>query len=281
MKAAFIADVHIGPSSYFKGVRRKLTEYSETYISEFVQNVSESLQYSFALQLGDLIQDANRETDIKNFQKGINLFSECPCPFHHLVGNHDTIHMTPNEVGNILGYERLYYSFDTAEAHVVILYSHVPVPKQPRIVIQMEQLEWLRSDLAGTERPSIVFMHHSLADQDLVGNPWFEGRPDECLVENRKEVREVLASSDKVIAVVNGHLHWNRVDIHDGIPYVTVQSAIENFVGDGMPANSWGFIELKSGIFRIEVFGNDSAEFEYEFSSKAGERQSRPQSGHA
>lgn len=266
MKAAFISDVHLGPSSTYKGVRRKLTEHSESFISEFVQHITENPQYSFAIQLGDLIQHANRQTDLKHLQKAVNLISRCPCPFYHLVGNHDTIYLTPSQVRDVFGYQKLYYSFDVSGTHVIILYSHVPVAGQPPILIQGKQLAWLRSDLAMTDKPTVVFVHHSLADQDLTGNPWFEGLPSNCLIENREEVREVLANSGRVIAVVNGHLHWNRIDVHDGIPYITVQSAVESLVEKGVPSNSWGMVEIDNTIFRIEVFGNDSAAFEYDFS---------------
>lgn len=268
MKAVFISDVHLGPLSYFKGVRRKLSEHSENYIAQFVQHVSETSGCSFAIQLGDLVQHSDKQTDMNNLRKGVSMLSRCPCSLHHLIGNHDTIYLTPGEARNILGSPGLYYSFDASSVHVVTLYSEVPIPERPPIIISEQQLAWLRSDLSMTDKPTLVFVHHSLADQDLFGNPWFEGQSDSCLIKNRKEVRQVLAGSGKVIAVVNGHLHWNRIDIHDGIPYITVQSAVESLVEQGVAANSWGRLELGSTTFRIEVFGNDAAAFGYDFSAK-------------
>jgi Icc protein len=266
MRAAFISDVHIGPSGYFNGIRRKLTEYSEEYINSFVDRVSASSDYTFAIHLGDLIQDDNRQADILNYKKGVELFSNCAVPFHHLVGNHDSVYLSLSEVASFLGYESLFYSFDADLVHCVIMYSHVPVPKIPGIVVPDDQLTWLEEDLKSTNLPTIIFIHHSLADQDLTGNPWFEGRPDDCLISNRKEVRKIITDSAKVIAVVNGHLHWNKVNMHDGIPYITVQSAIENFTDNGMPANSWGQIQVSDDKFQLEVFGNDPFRFECKFS---------------
>lgn len=265
MKAAFISDVHIGPSGFFKGIRRKLTEHSEEFITQFIDQVSESSEYSFAIHLGDLIQDDLRESDLENYRKGLKLFSRCSLPVHHVVGNHDTIHMSPQEVGELLGYESLYFSFDVDSVHCVVMYSHVPVPKVPRIVIPAEQLSWLSRDLRASILPTLIFIHHSLADQDLSGNPWFDGHVDDCLVSNRAEVRQVLAESGKVVAVINGHLHWNQVEVHDGIPYITVQSAIENFADRGVPAQSWGEIRVVDGSFGLEVFGNDPFSYEYRY----------------
>jgi hypothetical protein len=53
-------------------------------------------------------------------------------------------------------------------------------------------------------------------------------------------------------------LHWNRIDVHDGIPYVTIQSATENFKDSGEPANAYGEISVSpSGRVEIEIFGRD------------------------
>ena len=264
MKAAFISDVHIGPSGYYKGVRRKLTEYSEEFINQFVKRVSDSSQYSFAIQLGDLIQDESQAVDAVNFQKGVELFAQCKMQVHHLVGNHDTFFLSPVKVAELLDLKSLFYSFDVEGVHVVLLYSHVPIADAPKILIENEQLCWLRNDLSNSNSPTIVFVHHSLADQDLAGNPWFENRPDHCLIRNRHEVRQILEDSHRVVAVINGHLHWNQVEVHNSIPYITVQSATENFANDGVAANSWGEVELANGKLRLEVFGNDPFRFEYE-----------------
>lgn len=266
MKIAFISDVHIGPSGYYKGVRRKLAEYSETFIKQFIREINDSRDIDFALHLGDLVQDAGYETDIENFKKGLNLFNQSDIPVHHLVGNHDTIDITVDEIRAMLGKESLYYSFDRGGFHFVIMYSNVPVAEEKISVIETDQLKWLEKDLSATPFPAMVFIHHSLADQNLTGNPWFEERSFACLVSNRAEVRRILETSGKVIAVVNGHLHWNRIDFHNGIPHITVQSAIENFQNDDVPANSWGIIDLNENRVTVSVYGNDRARYEHTFS---------------
>jgi Icc protein len=265
MKAAFISDLHIGPTAFYKGVRRKLTEHAENYVHRFVEQVSDSNQYSFAIQLGDLIQDEGLESDRENVRNALSVFAQTTIPFHHVVGNHDTINISHKEIGDLLSMERLYYSFDIDGVHVVILHSFNPVPETPGIIIPSEQMEWLKADLNETDKPTLIFIHHSLADQDLAGNPWFAGRSELALIDNRADVRDLISASGKVVAVVNGHLHWNQVEVHDGIPYITVQSAIENFADDGIPANSWGEVEVSEQQFRLSVFGNDPYEFEYQF----------------
>lgn len=250
---AFISDTHIGPTGYFKGIRRKLTEYAEPYLSELAQHVRHAGGYDAVLQFGDLIEDESPERDRDNYSKGVQLLAQGGVPAHHVLGNHDTARLTAGELLGLLNRPAHFYSFDAAGAHVIVLRT---LHREGRIALPADQVAWLRDDLAGTSLPTLVCSHHSFADQDLRGNPWFEGAPEACLAENRAEVRAILRNAGHVAAVVNGHLHWNHVDWHDGIPYITVQSAVENCDDTGTPAHAWGEIEVDAQHFSLRQFGN-------------------------
>jgi 3',5'-cyclic AMP phosphodiesterase CpdA len=250
---AFISDAHIGPTGFFKGIRRKLTEFAEPYLKEFAQHVAHTGRYNAVLQLGDLIEDESPERDRANFSTGVRLLAACGVPAHHVIGNHDTARLSAGELLTLLNRPSHFYSFDVAGAHIVVLHT---IQREGRIVLPEEQVTWLRDDLAGTSLPTLICSHHSFADQDLQGNPWFEGAPNSCLVDNRGEVRAILRDAGGVVAVVNGHLHWNHVDWHDGIPYITVQSAVENCDDAGTPAHAWGEIEITANQFTLRQFGN-------------------------
>ncbi len=183
--------------------------------------------------------------------KGLALFAGAGVPVYHVAGNHDTAHITAPELCDLLGIPALYYAFDVAEYHFVVLHSAQPSSGEKQTTIADEQLAWLAADLAGTTKHTVIFLHHSLADQELAGNVWFAGLPHECLVENRREVRALLAQHDHVVAVVNGHLHWNHVDQHGALPYITLQSAVENVAEDAgwerIPAGTWAELTLQEG----------------------------------
>jgi 3',5'-cyclic-AMP phosphodiesterase len=270
LRIGFISDLHIGPSEYHNGVRRKLTEHAEAYLNEFVEYVSRRGYVAFGVQLGDLIQDSNLETDHNNYCKGIKILSQASVPIHHLIGNHDEKNLSLEELRNILGLKSLYYSFDEGAYHFVFLFPYVPLPDTPGGIIPDDQLAWLEKDLARTNNPTFVFAHQSFADQDLTGNPWFDGLPGDCLVENRVEVRKIFSASGKVAAVVNGHLHWNHVDWHDGIPYITVQSATENVDNKELPSHAWGVMEINGSSFSLVQYGNDSFEHHNDFKVLTG-----------
>jgi 3',5'-cyclic AMP phosphodiesterase CpdA len=258
MRAAFISDLHLGPAGFHGGIQRKLNQFAEQFAMEFAARTENAGKYDFAIQLGDLIEDDSQETDRSNYRKGLELLQASQIPLYHVVGNHDMAHLTAAELQDLLGLPSLFFSFQAGGCHCIVLHSVLPYLRDGRSIIPPDQVAWLRDDLREAHSPAIVFVHHSLADQDLSGNPWFEGKPEACLIENRHEVRRILADSEKVVAVLNGHLHWNRIDVYDGIPYVTVQSATENFKYSGEPANAYGEISVSpSGRVEIEIFGRD------------------------
>ncbi|MEJ7732149.1 MAG: hypothetical protein WKG00_23440 [Polyangiaceae bacterium] len=127
-----------------------------------------------------------------------------------------------------------------------------------------KQLAWLDADLRATALPTVVLMHHSAAEQDLRGNRWFEGKPEICLVRERAELRRIVAASGKVRLVLNGHLHWNHLDVIDGIPYVTLQSLVENVDDDapGRAAAAHAVVHLDEARVRIEVAGAERARYQ-------------------
>ncbi len=111
-----------------------------------------------------------------------------------------------------------------------------------------------------------MLTHHPLSDQDLTGNRWFEKAPHICRVAGRRDVRRVIAASGKVVAVFNGHAHWNHFDVIDGIPYVTLQSLIENLDSDapGRAARSYAVAELEGKRLSVRVDGAETARYQIE-----------------
>lgn len=260
MKIALISDLHFGPpgSGFHKGVERKLTEKAAPLAQAFVRRVAGG-DYAFAVQLGDLIEDSDHAGDLAHYQEGLALFAGAGVPVYHVAGNHDTAHISGPELCGLLGTSSLYYAFDVEAYHFVVLHSAEPPTGQKQTTISDEQLAWLAADLQGTAKDTVIFLHHSLADQELGGNVWFEGLPHECLVENRRAVRALLAQHDHVVAVVNGHLHWNHIDQHGALPYITLQSAVENMAEGpalaAVPAATWAELTLEEGAFTLAVNG--------------------------
>ncbi len=273
MKFAIINDMHVGTKEggYYKGVQRKLTGEAERLIKMFVKEMNDKEKPQFVVNLGDSIEDLNdREKDFELFDKGMKLLADLKMPAYTLIGNHDVRTLAHSDIAQMFGYEEMYYSFDQGDYHFMVLSfvmtgNHTVDLGDIYAEVPADQLEWLKKDLAGTDKPTIVFMHYGLAEDDMKGNFWFEAAPEKGLLSNRAEVRKILEDSGKVKAVFTAHQHWNRMKEHAGIPYFTVTSLIENFNNDGVPAEAYTLVNLSEDKISVEVKGNDPAKYEFKF----------------
>lgn len=263
MKFAIITDSHIGPSPFYRGTNRIMSYMSEVVISEIAEEINSDREIAFVGQLGDMSQDDLRYPCVafeeENFKRALWYFTRLSAPVYHAVGNHDRSNLDEERLCRLLGYPTLHYSFDIADIHCVFLYTKHH--NHQDMVVDETQLQWLRDDLSATNKRTLVFMHHSIADQDLTGNFWFEGAPHKALVSNREEIRAILEESGKVIGVFNGHLHWNNLTIHNSIPYFSIQSCIEDISNNGTPSKSYAIVTVEGLDISVEVRGIEPKTF--------------------
>jgi hypothetical protein len=107
------------------------------------------------------------------------------------------------------------------------------------------QLEWLRSDLAATALPTLVFAHQRLD----------EAAPHS--VRNAAAVREILAQSSRVLAVFQGHSHRNDYQCIAGIHYCTLVAMIE---GAGTENSGYALLEImEDRSLRLRGFRRQSS----------------------
>lgn len=263
---ALVSDLHFGPQATFEGKLRKLTGDAPRLARAFVDRMNEVVKPDLVVNLGDDIEDEGLEADRARYLDCVDTLRGARAELFHVAGNHDTIHLA--EADLLAAWrrpeiERLHYTFDRGGFHFVVL--HTRERKDLDVSVGDEQIAWLAADLAAARLPTIVLMHHSAADQDLRGNRWFEGRPHICLVRERRALRR-LFEQHGVLAVFNGHLHWNHVDVIGGIPYVTLQSLVENLDDDapGRPAAAHAVVRLGPKRVVVEVEGAERARYQLE-----------------
>lgn len=266
VRIGVVSDVHFGPAAYFDGKLRKLTHKAPELLDAFVTRMNEEVAPNLVVNLGDDIEDESVELDRERYGEVVRRLSRARCEVEHVAGNHDVVNLGPSDLAAAWGRAAgpLYRSRDLAGLHLVFLHTHER--KDESVFVDDEQLGWLEQDLVATALPTIVFMHHSAADQSLVGNRWFERAPHICLVRERKRLRELFARSGRVLLVVNGHLHWNHLALHDGIPYVTLQSLVENLDDDapGRAAAAHAVIHVEPRRLLVAVEGSDRCRYQFE-----------------
>lgn len=261
MKFAILTDIHLGPEEYYKGILRKINKNVKKYLDNIIVKINNT-KPEFLIILGDLIQDENYENDRKNLNYIIKALSKVNCPVYYIAGNHDLKNISEDELAKLFNQKKLYYSFESGEYHFIVLFSK-RFKDKIQFYISDKQKEWLEKDLNKTRKKCVIFNHYGLADQDLTGNPWFEGKPEKSLIMNREEIRNILDKSKKVIAVFNSHLHWNKKDIHNEILYFTIQSLVENEMDKGIASEAYAIVDIKKNKIKVDVKGNYPREFSH------------------
>jgi hypothetical protein len=265
---ALISDIHFGPEAGFGGKLRKLTAQGPALAQAFVDRMNREVRPDLLVNLGDDIEDESKEADRARYKACIDVLRGAESELVNVAGNHDLIYLEPADLLEIWGREgqgSLYWSFDRGGYHFVVL--HTRERKDLDVSVGSEQLVWLERDLAESkDKPVIGLMHHSAADQDLRGNRWFEGSPNICLIRERRAIRALFEAHGGVLAVFNGHLHWNHLDVIRGIPYVTLQSLIENVDDDapGRAAAAHAIVRLSKRRVVVEVEGAERARYQFD-----------------
>ncbi len=261
IRFSLLADPHVGPEKFYEGQIRKLSRHSLAYLSELTGDIKAIHKPDFVVQLGDLIEDSSRkQVDLDNYKRGLSQFSGLPMPFLNVIGNHDQIHLHNSDLCRLSKVERLYYSQDIAGMHCIVLFSSSVAHTD--ITIDAEQRAWLVADLAATDKPTLVFLHHPLDEQNLAGNVWFEKYPDYCFVQERQSVREIFTGSGKVCAVFNGHVHHNNISTIDGIHYITVQSLVEKVGEPELCSRAYAMATIEDQELTVDILGEDSARYQ-------------------
>jgi 3',5'-cyclic-AMP phosphodiesterase len=261
-----VTDLHFGPEARHAGKLRKMTHRAGELAREFVREMNDAVRPDLVVNLGDDIEDESREADLVRYAECQAILRGARAPLVNVAGNHDSIHLTRDDLTRF--WQRpgpLYYALDHGGFHFVVL--HTIERKDVEIRVPDAQLEWLRSDLAAGATPTIVLMHHSASEQSLDDSRWWPGRAHIALVKERATLRRVFRESGRVRLVLNGHLHWNHLDVIDGIPYVTVQSLIENIDDDapGRAAAAHAVVRLGDRRAIVRVRGNDPARYQFEW----------------
>ncbi len=262
-----VTDLHFGPpeGTLFEGRLRKLSHEAPTLTRAVVQAMNAVHRPDLLVNLGDDIEDEGRDADLARYAECQAILRTADAELVNVAGNHDLITLNRDDLGRIWQHEGpLFYSLDRGGFHLVVL--HTIERKDIEVRIPHSQLAWLSHDLAATTLPVVVLMHHPASDQDLASSFWFHRAPHLALVQERAELRAILESSGKVRIVFNGHVHRNHLDLIRGIPYVTIQSLVENLDDDapGRPAAAYAIARLEPSRTLVRVHGNNPVEYQFE-----------------
>lgn len=246
LRVGLVTDLHYAdkPSAGTRHYRETLGKLDEA-AKRFAD-----LEPNFVVELGDFIDAAASVNVERRYLKTVNAaFSKICKDRHYVLGNHCVDTLTKEEFLGGIEKEKSYYSFDRKAWHFVVLDSCFRADGKPYqrrnfewtdANIPAPELEWLRADLAATQKPVVVFAHQRLDVSNQHG------------VKNNAAVRETLEASGKVQAVFQGHSHKNDLTDKNGIHYCTLVAMVE---GSGATNNGYSMMELETdGNIRLTGF---------------------------
>jgi Icc protein len=250
LRLAIVTDIHHGTP--------KLTKRGDRALDLLDQFLAFCADYGpdLILDLGDRINDQDRETDRRLLGEVAAKFQGLNTPHAHLDGNHDSDFLLPEDNVEAFGTGG-HASRDVNGYHLVFWNASTKIPRPEPFRATEADLEWLATDLAATELPSIVFSHVPFSGASMVGNYWFQNNPEHATYPNAAEIREIVEASGQVILCAAGHVHWNTLHTVAGIPHITIQSLTESFTTGGEPAAAWATLEIGDGAIQWQTFGLD------------------------
>jgi len=240
MKILVFSDAHFGDDINYAiiGGLKYVNVFGSQFPNTFKKLKLEFKKYDLIVNLGDSIADKNKKADIDRYKEFLNFFDDVSTPIIHCFGNHDLKYIPIEQLDSLIKEKQPYYSKDIGGFHHIVLSakSHFMGfnPHLPKV-----QIDWLKNDLEETKLPVIVYTHFLLDEQSMKDNYYFNIFPrNMVLIEERKEVRDILEKSKKVLIVVNGHTHFHHEQIINGITYLNVPSISENN-GAGEPTKEY------------------------------------------
>ncbi len=203
---------------------------AEERLGTFLRAANDN-QVDFIIELGDFCMPKEEN---KPFLKR---WQDYAGEKYMLLGNHDMDNCSKEEVMQFIGMNNRYYSFDKGDFHFIVLdpnniydgEKYIPYENgnyfgygEKVSYVDPEQVEWLKKDLQATDQRCIIFSHQSF----------------ECSSQNREEIRKIFedenlrAGYKKVAVAFSGHDHTNYMKEINGIAYIQINSASNQWVGE-------------------------------------------------
>jgi hypothetical protein len=220
---ATIGDSHLRSSNGTDLRYLKYMDEARGLLANYVRDINAHVPtVDFAVQLGDLT-DFGMTTE---FAAARQVMDSLACPLHPVLGNHDNF-QSDHKQGwlDFAGIPSANYSFDVQGFHFIVIDCTLDPYLFPYVDCGPALRAWVAGDLAANQgKPTIVFSHFNMRERPW--NPMFDTTLVYAEYRGMSALRQVLESSGCVVAVINGHVHANRVEIHNGIYYVDVGATL-------------------------------------------------------
>ena len=266
LKAAIITDIHYGIDS-----GRRMGSKAPTMIEHFIDAVN-NYDPDLVIDMGDRVSARGEEQDRDFMTELRSKFNRLAAPVNSVIGNHDVKYLSPDDNETIMGSPASSYSRDVNGYHLVFWNPNVDRAPGQGLFLKPGDLEWLKDDLASTDKPAVIFSHvpldnlpHETPDE-LTGGSDTETAADtndtapissRFFYPEAAQIREVIENAGNVVLCMAGHRHKKRVREIGGVHYVTQQAFLNNYNDGNRVSRTYSYLELDEDRIRIQMRGHD------------------------
>lgn len=223
---------------------------SEKKLAAFVRDMNKARPH-FVIELGDFVDSGpDFDTEMGFLRRIEKVYAGFRGKRYHVIGNHDLARFDKSQFLHAVATKKPHYSFDYGGFHCIVLDANYRKDFTPykannfqwtEPYISPAEQRWLQKDLGTTSKKCLVFVHQRLDDEK-----------DPHGVKNGPDVRRILESSGKVLAVFQGHDHSGGYATVGGIHYLTHRAMVE---GPGLQNNSYALVTVsQDGKIRLDGF---------------------------
>ena len=194
-----IADAHAGQ------------EHGFSLLNLAVSTLRNQVQPDIVVDLGDLIEsrvdykEISKKSAEADYKKASSIIASS-FQTYHVVGNHELLSMSKDNVENLIGRKNRYianvkgYQIIVLDANYTEKEDHIDAKHDDSFIytgtLTSGALDWLENRLKESSK-NIIFIHHPIWN-----------------LENKSEVSRIFKKySDKIIFTANGHKHPNTLGI--------------------------------------------------------------------
>jgi predicted phosphodiesterase len=220
---ATIADSHIRDIGGSDLRYIKALDKDEQLLTNYVRDINaHQPRVDFVVHLGD-ITDLGAPTE---FDAARAIMDHLASPLYPVVGNHDNFR-SDAKLGwkTFAGRDSTNYSFDHLGYHFIVIDCTMDPYVPPYVNCDSTTRAWVVRDLsANAGKPTIVFSHYNMWRRPW--NAMFDTTLSYAEYPGMPELRSALEQAGNVVAVINGHVHANRWEIHNGIYYIDIGATL-------------------------------------------------------
>lgn len=218
---ALITDTHVRADGREDWMNRKMGEASAPEFARTLQSLAAE-GIDFVIHGGDMTENATRD----QFALMRSVLSAQPLPVYGCIGNHDRYLPTSrDDARELLAKQfpggRLDYVFQKGPLRFVVLDVEIE-----RDEVRHEKQDWLRATLAADRITPTVFVWH-YAPYNRAGVSSCGFRVPDWSELGKDALLAILRQAPNVFATLNGHDHWDEVNILGGITHIQNAAFVE------------------------------------------------------